>query len=226
MKLENVVPWGRNLQEYKDMFELSSEDLKLKILGCGDGPSSFNYEVSKINSNVISIDPIYQFTKDEIQKRIDETSLIVSEQIKENKNNFVWKNIKCVDELIDIRLKAMSNFIKDFDNGKKENRYIHNELPILSFPDNSFDLVLCSHFLFLYSEHINLQFHIDSILEMCRVSKNEVRIFPLIDLKNNKSEHLDYILDILKDKGFKTQIVKTKYEFQKLGNELLIIKLN
>ncbi len=226
MKLENVVPWGRNFEEYQNMFQLSKEDLQSKILGCGDGPSSFNSEVTKLNGNITSIDPIYQFTKDEIQKRIDETSSVVSEQLKQNQNDFVWKSIKNVDELIDIRLTAMNNFIQDYENGKNEKRYIHNELPKLSFENDSFDLVLSSHFLFLYSEHFDLQFHIDSILEMCRVSKKEVRIFPLLNLKNEKSEYLEPILKTLNDKGFETKVITTNYEFQKGANELLNIKVH
>ena len=152
MKLENVMPWGRNFKEYKNMFLLSDEDLKSqKILGCGDGPSSFNYEVTKLNGNIMSVDPIYQFSQNEIQIRIDETSSVISEQLRQNQDNFVWKNIKNVDELINIRLTAMSAFIKDYDNGKKEKRYIYQELPKLSFKESSFDIVLSSHFLFLYS---------------------------------------------------------------------------
>jgi hypothetical protein len=226
MKLENVVPWGRNLEEYQNIFQLSKEDLQSKILGCGDGPSSFNFEATAQNANITSIDPIYQFAKDEIQQRIDETSPVVGEQLKQNQNDFIWKNIKSVDELIDIRLTAMDNFINDYENGKKEKRYIHNELPKLSFENDSFDLVLSSHFLFLYSEHFNLQFHIDSILEMCRVSKKEVRIFPLLNLKNEKSEHLEPILKILNDGGFETKIITTNYEFQKGANEMLSIKMH
>jgi hypothetical protein len=207
------------------MFQLSKEDLQSKILGCGDGPSSFNSEVTKLNGNITSIDPIYQFTKDEIQTRIDETSSVVSEQLKQNQNDFVWKNIKSVDELINIRLTAMNSFINDYESGKNEKRYIHNELPKLLFENDSFDLVLSSHFLFLYSEHFDLQFHIDSILEMCRVSKNEVKIFPLLDLKNNRSKYLEPILNMLKEKGFKAKIIQTDYEFQKGANEMLQIKV-
>lgn len=225
MKLVNVVPWGRNLEEYKNMFLLLNQDLKSKILGCGDGPSSFNFEITKLNGNITSIDPIYQFTKNEIQQRIDDTSSIVSEQLKQNQKDFVWKNIKSVDELIDTRLTAMSNFIKDYENGKSEKRYIHQELPKLSFENDSFDLVLSSHFLFLYSEHFDLQFHIDSIFEMCRVSKKEVRIFPLLNLKNEKSEYLEPVLKILNDRGFETKIIKSDYEFQKGANEMLTIRV-
>jgi len=125
VKLKNVVPWGRNLQEYQKMFQLSQKDLQSEILGCGDGPSSFNFEAMQLGGNITSIDPIYQFTKDEIQQRIDETSSVVSQQLKQNQNDFVWKSIESVDKLINIRLTAMSNFIKDYDNGKKEGRYIH-----------------------------------------------------------------------------------------------------
>ncbi|QFR48766.1 SAM-dependent methyltransferase [Sulfurimonas lithotrophica] len=223
MNLEQVVPWGRNLKEYKEMFLLNEENITSNILGCGDGPSSFNYELTKQNGNVISIDPIYQFSQKKIRQRIDETSSIIINQLTENKDDFVWRNISCVDELIEIRLNAMNNFLKDYEIGKSENRYIFEELPKLSFNDNSFDLVLCSHFLFLYSEHFNLQFHIDSILEMIRVSKNEVRIFPILNLKNEKSIHLKDVLEVLENKGYKFKIVKTNYEFQKCADEMLRI---
>ena len=49
-----------------------------------------------------------------------------------------------------------------------------------------------------------------------------MKIFPLLDLKNQKSEYLD----ILNKKGFETKIIKINYEFQKGANELLYIKVN
>lgn len=67
MELKNVVPWGRNLEEYRAMFLLLDDDLKKKILGCGDGPASVNFELTSMNVDITSIDPIYQFTKDEIK---------------------------------------------------------------------------------------------------------------------------------------------------------------
>lgn len=225
MKLENVVPWGRTLEEYQKMFQLSEEALHSKILGCGDGPSSFNSEGTKRHGNITSIDPIYQFTTDEIQQRINKTSTVVSKQLRQNKDDFVWNTISSVDELINMRLTAMSDFIDDYEKGKKEQRYLHQELPKLTFEDNSFELVLSSHFLFLYSAHFDLQFHVDAILEMCRVSKDEVRIFPLLDLNNQKSPYLEPIMKHLKNRGFESKIIKTDYEFQKGANELLSIKV-
>lgn len=223
MTLENVVPWGRNLEEYKEMFQLSSNDLHSKILGCGDGPSSFNAEVTKLQGDVTSIDPIYQFTKDEIGQRINETSAVVIKQLELHRDDYVWKNIQSVDALLSIRLHAMDDFLKDYEDGKRENRYIHQELPNLSFEESSFDLVLSSHFLFLYSEHLNLQFHIDAILEMCRVAKKEVRIFPIYNLQNQKSQHVEAVIKELSKQGFQSEIIKTDYEFQKGANEMLKI---
>jgi len=225
LKLENIVPWGRNLEEYQKMFLLSSSNLKSKILGCGDGPSSFNQELSFKGIKHISVDPIYQFSKEEIELRIEETSLIVGEQLRLNRADFIWDDIKDVDELIQIRLSAMNTFLQDFDKGKEEGRYVYEELPKLSFEKNSFDLVLSSHFLFLYSGNFDLEFHKKSILQMCEIAKDEVRIFPIVDLNNEKSTHLDPIIKILNEKGYETQIIKTNYEFQKGANEMLKIKI-
>jgi len=47
-ELSKVVPWGRTLEEYKTMFKLSPEDLKTTIASFGDGPASFNVEMTKL----------------------------------------------------------------------------------------------------------------------------------------------------------------------------------
>ncbi len=61
MKLENVVPFGRSLDEYVHMFNLTERELKLDLLGVADGPASFNAELSANGGCVTSVDPIYVF---------------------------------------------------------------------------------------------------------------------------------------------------------------------
>ena len=222
MKLENIVPWGRNLNEYKAMFLLNETDLKSKILGCGDGPSSFNTEVDMNDGSVISIDPLYQFSKKEIVQRIDEVAEEVMTQVREHKESFVWKNIPDPDTLFELRIEAMMEFLMDYEEGKEEGRYLEESLPSLSFPDNHFDLALSSHFLFLYSEHLDENFHFKAIEEMLRVAK-EVRIFPLVMLDNERSPYVDTVIQLLQEKGYSSEIVKTAYEFQKGANEMLKI---
>nr|WP_321356316.1 hypothetical protein [uncultured Draconibacterium sp.] len=221
-QLKNVVPWGRNLDEYISMFNLTSLDRTEKIISFGDGPASFNSEMTKRNGKVISIDPLYQFSSQEIKQRIDEIKGIVIEQTKNNTGNFVWRMIKNVKELEQIRLSAMAKFLQDFENGKKEKRYINHELPNKTeFDDLAFDLGLSSHFLLLYSQ-LGLDFHIASIAEMLRISK-EIRIFPILNLDAKKSELLADIIEYF-GSDFVVNIQKVNYEFQKNGNEMLKIK--
>ena len=84
MKLDSVVPWGRSYEEHVRMCALSEEDIRRPILGCGDGPASFNSSLTKLGGQVVSCDPIYQFTAQEIKSRIDETYESVIAQMRLN----------------------------------------------------------------------------------------------------------------------------------------------
>ncbi|SDF46184.1 hypothetical protein SAMN04488589_0594 [Methanolobus vulcani] len=220
VKYHNVVPWGRSFKEYVDMFSLTDEDLNRSILGCSDGPASFNYEMNRKGKSVVSVDPIYEMDKETIRKRIGETYLEVLEQTKANKEKFIWKNISSVEELGKIRMSSMNLFLDDLEEGKKHGRYVAGFLPELPFSDNSFDLVLVSHFLFLYSEQLSFDFHVQAINELLRVA-GEVRIFPVVDLNSRKSIHLDEIIGLLVSQEHVVSEEKVEYEFQKGGNTML-----
>ncbi|WP_319508747.1 class I SAM-dependent methyltransferase [uncultured Methanolobus sp.] len=220
IQYQNIVPWGRSFQESVDMFNLSEEDLNSSILGCGDGPASFNYEMTQLGKSVVSVDPIYNMDRDFIEKRIDGTYVDVLEQTRANQDKFVWGNISSVEELGKIRMDSMGLFLEDFEEGKKQGRYIAGELPELPFDNNSFDLALVSHLLFLYSEQLSLEFHLQAIDELLRVA-HEVRIFPLLDLNSRKSIHLDEVISYLLSKEISVYEEKVNYEFQKGGNTML-----
>lgn len=42
-QLNQVVPWGRNFEEYKDMFLVTEKDKSKRIAGFGDEPASRRY---------------------------------------------------------------------------------------------------------------------------------------------------------------------------------------
>lgn len=221
IQYKEVVPWGRNFNEYRKMFCLSKRDLSLKILGCGDGPSSFNGECTQKGGSVISIDPVYAFTREELQRRIEETRGEVLRQTEKNKDKFLWTKIKSVENLSRIRMKAMTLFLKDYEKGKTEKRYLTASLPELPFQENEFDLALSSHFLFLYSANLSCTFHIRALKEMLRVAK-EVRIFPLVDVNSDKSPYLPQVFEEFRSSH--PRIQKVDYEFQTGGNEMLVLK--
>ncbi|MBA3016063.1 MAG: SAM-dependent methyltransferase [Proteobacteria bacterium] len=221
--LSEVVPWGRSYDEYVSMFSLSQADLKQKILGCGDGPANFNSTLSSKGGLIVSVDPVYFFTSEEIRKRITETYELVLEQTRKNREEFIWENISSIEELGRIRMSAMESFLKDFEKGKAEGRYIAGSLPHLPFYGKEFGIALCSHLLFLYSKQLSEEFHFASIRELCRVAQ-EVRIFPLLELGAKKSRHINPVVARLKKEHYHFEIRKVPYEFQKDGNEMIIIK--
>jgi hypothetical protein len=221
-KLDNVVPWGRSYDEYIRMFDLTKDELTHSILSCGDGPAGFNSKMNQLGNTVVSCDPIYQLTAQELQTRITKTYDKVMEETYKNQNNFVWDVIKSPEELSRVRMDAMREFILDYEKGKQEGRYLAESLPSLPFGAKEFDLALCSHFLFLYTEQLSLEFHRASVLEMYRVAR-EVRIFPLIDLDLNKSRYVPAVCSELKEAGFAFEVRKVPYEFQRGGNEMLRI---
>lgn len=221
-KLENVVPWGRNLDEYRLMFLLSDDDMSKNIAGFGDGPASFNFEATQQGYSVTSFDPIYQFSKDDLQKRIDDVRITVMQQMRENTNNYIWTKIKSLEELENVRMSAMRLFLDDFEKGKQEGRYIYHELPNrLTYEDDTFDIGLSSHFLLMYTI-LGFDFHVKAMTEMLRICK-EIRIFPIVDLDANKTDLISNVIDYFKQR-YDVEIRQTQYEFQKGDNKLLIIR--
>ncbi|UOA09954.1 class I SAM-dependent methyltransferase [Methylobacter sp. S3L5C] len=221
--LDKVVPWGRSYDEYLAMFALTEVDLGLSILGCGDGPAGFNAELTKRGGRIVSVDPLYVFDALQINKRILETRETVMLQICKNRNDYLWNTIASIEELEHVRMSAMATFLADYENGKNSERYINGELPVLPFENGKFDLALSSHFLFLYSMHMSAEFHLQALQEMLRVAR-EVRIFPLLTLDGTYSPHLDFVTESLANQGYRIEIKTVLYEFQKGGNEMLIIQ--
>ena len=181
MKLEKVVPFGRSLDEYKNMFALTDGDLNKKIVGVGDGPASFNAEMFALGNSVVSVDPLYIFRAEEIERQFYSVVDNIISQVKATPHDWVWSNHRSPEHLKENRVNVLRRFVADYENGRGEGRYIVGELPTLGFERNKFDLALCSHFLFLYSDQLSYEFHRASVLEMLRVA-SEIRIFPLLTL--------------------------------------------
>jgi hypothetical protein len=220
MKLSSIVPWGRSFAEYRDMFALSEGDLQGRVLGCGDGPASFNAEATVAGIRVVSIDPLYAYTAPEIERRVSEIFETVVSQTRAQAHRFVWDRFSDADSLGLARLNAMQRFLLDYKMGKKAGRYVAASLPDLPFADGSFDLALCSHLLFLYSDHLSLDEHIAAVRELLRVAR-EVRIFPLLSLSGEPSPYIIPLCKLLSNEGYAIERQVVPYEFMRGGNTML-----
>ena len=223
MKLDSIVPWGRSLDEYQAMFALTQTDLEKTILGCGDGPASFNAELTARGGDVVSVDPVYQFNTGQIRSRIEEIYPSIISQMKENRDQYHWRRIKSVEQLGELRLRSMDRFLADYHQGKRAGRYIAASLPELPFTDSQFDLALCSHLLFLYSEKLTLNQHIQGLKALCRVAR-EVRIYPLVTLQGSQSPYLEDVVKELNCDSRQATTAPVDYCFQKGADRMLVIR--
>jgi SAM-dependent methyltransferase len=220
--LEHIVPWGRSFDEYARFFDLSEDDLARRFIGCGDGPAGFNRELTARGGSIVSCDPLYQYSRDEIQARIEISFPQILEQVEHNRDLFIWDTVSSPQELGERRLSAMQSFLADYERGRREGRYCAAALPYLPFLNDSFDLAICSHLLFYYSDTLTESFHYQALREMLRVAP-EVRIFPLVDLNGTVSRYCDTLVMRLKNDGYRVVIRPVPYEFIRGGNKTMII---
>jgi hypothetical protein len=221
--LSEVIPWGRSFEEYRLMFALSADDLGGSIVGCGDGPASFNAEATARGRRVLSCDPLYAFSAGDIERRARECYDTVISQVKQGRDGFVWGLFRDPDHLGECRLAALRLFLADFEKGRQEGRYVAASLPTLPFGYAEFSLAVVSHFLFLYSDRFDLDFHIASCEELLR-GAGEVRVFPLLGLDRRRSPHVGPVIEHLSAKGLRAEAEEVPYEFQRGGNQVLRIR--
>lgn len=221
--IDRVVPWGRNSAEYQAMFGLGESELGGRILGCGDGPASFNAELSAQGCAVVSVDPLYAASSAAIERRVEETFDEVMDEMRRHPDEFVWTHVPSLEELGRRRMAAMRRFIADYPRGRAEGRYLDASLPDLPFGDCTFDIALSSHLLFLYSEQFDLAFHIRALEEMLRVAA-EVRVFPLLQIGGTPSPHVEGVVDFFGARASNVTVEPVAYEFQRGGNRMLRLR--
>src|SRR2546421_5017697 len=171
VKLDSVVPWGRSFDEYVRMFALTENDLGRSILDCAAGPSSFGAEMFLRGDRVICCDPTYEFSAEQIRARVATVRDDMIKQLRGQLGQFVWKYIRSIEHLEEVRMGAMEKFLEDFSADRSRERYRVMGLPKLELADTEFELALCSHFLFLYSDKLDEAFQLDSLRELLRVAQ-------------------------------------------------------
>jgi hypothetical protein len=221
--LERIVFIGRTFEEYMEIFSLSKEELKgKKILDCPSGACSFTSVGNKMGLDVTACDIAYYHDANDLKQKGFQDIEHAMAHVRNDKENYVWNYFSDVEELRKERLNALISCSEDMLESPE--RYIPATLPVLPFEDGEFDIILSAHLLFMYADRLNNDFHISTLNELLRISKGEVRIFPLVDLKGKRYEHIDHIKYHLQDSGCTFEKVKVAYEFQNNTNSMLVIK--
>jgi hypothetical protein len=221
--LEDLVPWGRRLNEYARIFQLTREHLRRRILGCADGPSSFNAEMNQRGGNVISCDPLYAFPRGEIEARSRETNRELIEKLRRNPADYDWDFFEDPEAVSRARTEALATFLADFEEGKAQGRYMPAMLPRLPLADCAFDLALCSFLFFLRPERHSIPFHIDGLRELVRVAR-EVRVFPILQLDGRVPAYADEIYGSLRATRIKVGFVSVPPTLHKGADKALVLQ--
>jgi hypothetical protein len=224
---EQVLFYGRTLKEYVNMFDLELSDWKSrKILDCPAGPASFVVEARRQGFDVVGCDPLYS---DNLQEELlNSGNAAISKTINicsAYSQYLSQKFYSSLEEMQEYATSALTLFAESYGIGRNENWYIQAALPNLPFSDQSFDLVLCGSFLFIYSAasnqklgHLDYGFHYQAIRELMRVCRGEIRIFPIPSFQEKLHEYAERLLTDLEQDGIVIQTIPVEYEVFKKGN--------
>ncbi|MCX4552686.1 class I SAM-dependent methyltransferase [Streptomyces sp. NBC_01387] len=213
---------ARSFDEYRAMFALSEDDLGLRILDCPGGAASFAAEAGARGTDVVAVDPQYGPQRHLLGKLAQQEIEHKHRYVADHASSFVWNWFGDAERYTRLRARSARAFATDI--AARPDRYVEATLPQLPFPDRSFDLVLSSHLLFSYGAQLSEEFHLSALLELVRVARREVRLFPVVlHTSDLRYAALDRLRDTLDGLGVPSRLDRVGYEFQPGGNETLVL---
>ncbi|WP_368489567.1 hypothetical protein [Clostridium sp. BJN0013] len=224
LDLKNIVLIGRTFNEYYRMFDIHNISKSERILDVASGVSSFCAEARTLGYDVTASDRIYCFSAKKIKEKCAKDLEITMTKMEEIKDLYKWEYFKDIKHLKGHRKKAYKTFIQDFKQNSRV-EYVTTEYPKSHFKDKQFNIALVSHFLFMYDEHLGYKFHKKVIEELVRITSKEIRVFPIVNLKCEKSLFVNRLIEDKCFSKYEIETVKVNYEFVKGGNEMLVIKV-
>lgn len=204
------------------MFDLTSDDLSRSILDCPGGAASFAAEANDRGTSVIAVDPVYTASAEWLAQHAVDEAIRGNRHTGASVESFVWTFFTDIDDHLERRTAAARRFGADLID--RSSAYVTGSLPRLPFRGSSFDLVLSSHLLFMYADRLDEDFHVAAALELTRVARSEVRIFPLIsEAGTDVAPLINAVREAVATIGATTTVSRTSYEFQRGGDEMLVI---
>lgn len=219
--VKDLLLSGHSLIDYQHMFDLSEADLNKNIITCASGFDTFNLEMTAQGKSVISCARNYNLNEKDMRALVEKNIARMKNHFDEHQEQYLLDTSATWTDIKNKLLQASERFLEDYSKGQIEKRYRAEVLSNLHFPDSSFDLALCSHYLFAQSG-LSLEQHVSYIKEMCRVAK-ETRIFPLSNAYGEISDLLGPVMLQLQMEHYGVELKQVSYEFQRGSNAMLRI---
>lgn len=225
IEVPSIAFFGRTLSEYCQFFSINPATLKGRsILDVAAGPSSFTAEACKRGADAVAVDPLYGCTVDMLSQHvaIDYRNMIA--QMNAKPHLFRLKAFASLEEAEMSRRAAADRFLTDYAAHFVHGRYVGASLPLLPFFDRAFDTVLCAHLLFVYAKRLDFEFHLAACRELVRVSREEVKIHPIVGTNGRKYPELGRLRIALAEEDIDSQIVDVDYEFFAGSDSMLVLR--
>jgi SAM-dependent methyltransferase len=217
-----VLISSRAYEEYAAMFALTADDLSGTVLDCSAGAASFVTVARANGTTAYAVDPAYALSRDELARSVREDLERGSRIAEEHSDRFDWAWFGGRDGRERMRRSAGARFLTTLATSPQV--FVAGELPRLPFRDRSFDLVLCSHLLFTWADVLGLDWHLAALLELTRVSRREVRVFPtVLQGRGDAVPFWDELLAALFEQGLAAEERQVPYRFQVAGNRMLVV---
>ena len=202
------------------MFGLTMAEEAAAVLDCCAGGSGFAAETA---ARVVAVDPAYALGRNDLADRVRAALLDGDQIIGANAEHFDWSWYGDPARRGELRTAAARHFLDDFC--EYPGRYLAAALPDLPFAAGSFDLVLCSHLLFTWSDLLDADWHGRALAELIRVARHEVRVYPLVVQGTGQPvAFLDDLRAGLRAAGYRSRIQRVPYRFQKNADRMLVIE--
>lgn len=209
--LERVVLLGRTLEEYRRYFALDLDHWRGRaVLDVASGVSSFTSEANAAGLRVTACDPIYSLTPGVLRPRCEADLDLVVNGVR-GLTTYSWNFYQTPERLRTFREAAYRAFLDDF--GQNRSRYVVGHLPELPFPDDAFDLSLVSYLLFAYEEQFDYEFHRRAVLELMRVTRGELRMYPVVSFEARRSPYIAQFATDASLAHLCFEVVETHFEF-------------
>lgn len=213
---------SRSLVEYEAFFALAGPDLAARLLDCGAGASGFTAALNARGGRVAAVDPTYGMGRRALFRQAKMSTTQGAAIVADNDDRFTWSWYGSPPRREELRHDARGRFVADLQ--AHPGRYVAGALPRLPFADNTFDLALCSHLLFTWSDIFDEDWHLQALLELLRVAP-QVRVFPLVvQGSGDPVPFLPRVLDRLRTHGQDVVVTQVPYEFQRGANQMLTVR--
>ena len=248
IELPTISFFGRSLDEYVRFFDLDIDELRGRpVLDVAAGPSSFTAEACRRGIDAVAVDPLYGSTPATLATHVQLDYVRMFAQMRAKPRLFKLGGLSSrsraagepapalrragvttpyfnsIDEAETDRRAAAARFLADYEAHFVHSRYVGASLPKLPFLDRAFDLVLCAHLLFTYSQRFDFDWHLAACRELARVSAGEVRIHPLCGLDGKLYAELGRLQRELLTRGVRTVVRRVDYEFFVGTNTMLVL---